>query len=95
MTSEGGDTPHGYAVLIYSQSLRAWAVPLVVETLEEAREVALEHVIASREPGDVDDEWQEAAILVQRLPASGGAVGPLPDGYVIEVRPCFSIRGPA
>lgn len=56
-----------------------------VATLEEARTVPVAHIehasIGSR------DDWADAHYAAQTLPESGGTVGPLPDGTIIEVRP--------
>lgn len=61
---------------------------LVVATLEEAREIALSSVL-SGERAHGDPEWvgrySELDANARELPESGGKVGPLPDGTVIEV----------
>jgi hypothetical protein len=53
-----------------------------VATLEEARDF----IYSLCAETDVDDE--RIADDIDRLPESGGTVGPLPDGTVIEVKPC-------
>ena len=62
-----------------------------VATLEEARGVAYPVVHAAwpdATNGNSDEQrahrW--AVVAVHRLPESGGTIGPLPDGTVIEVR---------
>jgi hypothetical protein len=58
-----------------------------VATLEEARQSCVRALYAANAPqGDVSGPrlWTAA----YELPESGGTVGPLPDGTVIEVEPC-------
>jgi hypothetical protein len=57
-----------------------------VATLEEAREHAV-NAWYSREPGDRDEHSLARRDTCLRLPESGGTIGPLPDGTVIEVKP--------
>src|SRR6185295_18290227 len=56
-----------------------------IATLDEAREAAYYEVDATspEQPSLVCDEAEQA----RNLPDSGGTIGPLPDGTVIEVRP--------
>jgi len=54
-----------------------------VATLEEARDVAEDAVIGE---GRFDNDEAFLAAIVA-LPESGGTIGPLPDGTVIEVTP--------
>jgi len=75
-----------YQLIVYRHPNRAWAVPRVVETLEEARYEALAHIVNSHDAGDTDGDWEQCEVSAQQIPQSGGKVGPLPDGYVIEVR---------
>lgn len=62
--------------------------PTAVATIEEARETAREEV--ARYSGEMPRTWPTpiAAYVgeAERLPEHGGTVGPLPDGYVIDVR---------
>jgi len=74
-----------YQLIVYRHPNRAWAVPRVVDTLEEARYEALAHIVNSHDAADTDD-WAQCEVSAQHIPQSGGKVGPLPDGYVIEVR---------
>ncbi len=80
-----------YTFLVYQPALRAGAVPRAVDTLARARSEALEHIVDSYDPYDPHHRseigiWQHFEVDAQRIPESGGALGPLPDGYVIEVR---------
>jgi hypothetical protein len=80
-----------YTFLVYQPPLRAWAVPRAVDTLARARCEALEHIVDCYDPYDPHHRseigiWRYFELDAQRIPASGGALGPLPDGYVIEVR---------
>lgn len=59
-----------------------------VATLEEARHAA--HDVMLGRAGEADPVWPEGSNsanwnAVDRFPESGGTVGPLPDGTVIEV----------
>lgn len=56
--------------------------PRAVETIEEARSAASDHIIGT--PMLADDE-SHLLRWAAKLPESGGLIGPLPDGYVIEV----------
>lgn len=62
-----------------------------VATLEETREVADDAVFAAfdrdrKRPGDeLPPPYMALSIDARDLPESGGTVGPLPDGTVIEV----------
>jgi hypothetical protein len=53
-----------------------------VATLEEARDGSIDIV---RHAGPPVGEYFEAEKIANRLPESGGTVGPLPDGTLIEV----------
>lgn len=76
-----------YEVRVYRDPHRAWAVPRRFETLQEARTEALEHIVDSHDGNGCDaEEWKELEIRAQRIPPDGGRLGPLPDGYVIEVK---------
>jgi hypothetical protein len=58
---------------------------LTVTTPDEARDAAWVAVDLSRKPWEREPvEFYEAA---NGLPESGGTIGPLPDGTVIEVTP--------
>lgn len=62
-------------------TLHQWGDPVAVATLEEAREEAKNH--ADNLPiEDKAGPWYRA---IDALPESGGSVGPLPDGTIIEV----------
>jgi len=59
--------------------------PYAVASVEDARDAACEEVEATstaRLEMQVADELEAA----RRLPFGGGIIGPLPDGYVIDVR---------
>ena len=57
--------------------------PYAVATIEEARDAAWEEVTDRGASVPDDPQWHNATT---RLPEHGGTVGPLPDGYVIDVR---------
>jgi hypothetical protein len=73
-----------YELRIYRQPHRAWAVPRRLATLQEARLEALGLIVDSHDAGDAA-EWEQLEIRAQRIPPGGGKLGPLPDGYIIEV----------
>lgn len=84
ITTKDGPAPDqrdpGYDVWLERQSRRA------VATLEEARHDAENIVIDAlgvRDTMEASDDRFDA----RELPESGGTVGPLPDGTVIEVAP--------
>jgi hypothetical protein len=60
--------------------------PVAVATLGEARAEARTFIntVADRSPGRWMYEMRQEC---QQMPESGGVIGPLPDGTVIEVRP--------
>lgn len=76
--------PQHYAHEADRRDLRA------VATLEEAR-VAMWHAVPACDC-KVACEYEAACAKAFRLPESGGTVGPLPDGTVIEVEPWSTER---
>lgn len=60
--------------------------PRAVATLEEARAAANDELY--RGEGEAADalQWQPFYGAADALPESGGVIGPLPDGYVIDVQ---------
>lgn len=59
---------------------------ITVATLDEAREAATD-AVGEHAPAPADgqpDEWDAALATID---ATGGTIGPLPDGTVVEVRP--------
>ncbi len=59
-----------------------------VATLEEARDLAATEVEGSPAWIGTEYAWNDCPRLTadaENLPAEGGTVGPLPDGYVIDV----------
>lgn len=64
-------------------------------TLGEAREAAADEVLAVRDALEEHrDEWEQACepydslvVAALAIPESGGTVGPLPDGTLIQVEP--------
>ena len=67
--------PSGRMRVFRDESRRA------VATLDEAREIA-EGYVTEKADGE---EYNRALDQVEDMPESGGTVGPLPDGTVIEV----------
>jgi hypothetical protein len=62
--------------------------PYAVITLEDARDAAFTEVQARRPEGDDyhTDPWPDLAVEAEHnVPEQGGVIGPLPDGYVIDV----------
>lgn len=59
--------------------------PYAVATIEEARE-HLKCELPGTYEWLTDDDYAAMMEDVAALPESGGVVGPLPDGYVIEVQ---------
>lgn len=59
--------------------------PIAVATLEEARSLACDEIdISARERSRRN--LTNFTIEVEQLPEDGGIIGPLPDGYVIDVQ---------
>lgn len=56
-----------------------------VATLEEAKVVAEDTLIAVAPAGLDADEGERLLVAITELSESGGSVGPLPDGEVIDV----------
>jgi hypothetical protein len=56
-----------------------------VATLEEAREEARDRLRENRSLYGDSNEYRRFGEMIPALPEQGGAVGPLPDGTVIEV----------
>jgi hypothetical protein len=70
------------------ESAKVWEVKSrrAVATLDEAREAA--HGIVNRAPaGRAEQYTSSPGRDAMTLPESGGTVGPLPDGTIIEVAP--------
>jgi hypothetical protein len=57
-----------------------------VATLDEAREITLEAIGATCEAYPQSDGEDDALDATISLPESGGTIGPLPDGTVIQVQ---------
>lgn len=55
-----------------------------VATLEEAQDAA-QQIVYDGPPIRVKTEWELICMVIADMPESGGSVGPLPDGTVIEV----------
>lgn len=60
--------------------------PTAVATLEDARTSAVEEIDRSARDVLPDDEYDRLSRSAFYLPESGGVIGPLPDGYAIDVR---------
>jgi hypothetical protein len=65
----------------FADDMRIVGKPVAVTTLDEAREAVVATVMGALRNDPPDDY-----LIAQRIGESGGTVGPLPDGTVIEVR---------
>jgi hypothetical protein len=77
-----------YIIVINRPGHLPEADPVAVATIEEACDVSLEEVIRSLDQTD-EDVSDTAHPLIQEinaLPEHGGLIGPMPDGYVIDVQ---------
>jgi hypothetical protein len=75
----------GYVVVVNLPGFLPEQEPVVVGTLEEAQIIAHDEVGRSYDGLPLDAEWSSLHDRVDALPADGGVIGPLPDGYVIDV----------
>lgn len=79
-----------YIIIVNRPGFLPEQEPYAVATLEEARGAAQDEL--SRSPlwddpnSDEEARYKELSAEVQSLSESGGVIGPLPDGYVVEVR---------
>lgn len=73
-----------YIVTVNQPGCPPEADPTAVATIEEARDAAVDHITGT--PNTADGEWTLLQAC-QALAETGGVVGPMPDGYVIDVRP--------
>lgn len=64
--------------------------PYAVATLDEARDTAAEEVLRSYEQDESEESFHghygPFNALAHALTEQGGTIGPLPDGYVIDVQ---------
>lgn len=84
-----------YIICVNQPGCLPEADPTAVATIEEAREAATQECTVSeaRFPGTAESGgwgdpkvWTPFEDAARELPESGGTIGPLPDGYVIDVR---------
>jgi hypothetical protein len=61
--------------------------PVAVATIEEARETAREELVSMERTTLAEAaRATELGEDIRTLPESGGVIGPLPDGYVVDVQ---------
>jgi hypothetical protein len=76
-----------YIITVNQPGYLPEADPTAVATIEEARDLAREELDTSAVNSlDVLDREDDFRANIDELPESGGVIGPLPDGYVIDVQ---------
>lgn len=75
-----------YVVCINRPGCLPEADPTAVETIDEAREVAQDAVRMSSQDAPDGEGYGSSFEQAYTLPETGGVIGPMPDGYVIDVQ---------
>jgi hypothetical protein len=88
------DNPLGmWSAMARQGSLRDDLVSrLAVATLEEARDATYNECVLAWHRRDLSHEIDRLMGEIRALPESGGTIGPLPDGTIIEVMPATWTR---